>query len=108
MDLGPTNGPGAAPAESRGAQRAVAVGGKPTAGGARVEPSAPSGVNLGFGRGVDPPVPAAKYRIAAIEIVQDGEWEDPEFLQTLMKSAAAIELPAGATHEVRVNMETSR
>jgi hypothetical protein len=53
-------------------------------------------------------LPAAKYRIAAVEIVQDGEWEDPEFLQTLMKSAAAIELPAGATHEVGVNMEASR
>ena len=53
-------------------------------------------------------LPAAKYRIAAVEIVQDGEWEDPEFLQSLMKSAAAIELPAGATHEVRVNLEPSR
>ena len=53
-------------------------------------------------------LPAAKYRIAAVEIVQDGEWEDPEFLQSLMKSAAAIELMAGATQEVRVSLEPSR
>ena len=53
-------------------------------------------------------LPAAKYRIAAVEIVQDGEWEDPEFLQTLLKSAVAIELTAGATQDVRVNVESSR
>ena len=53
-------------------------------------------------------LPAAKYRIAAVEILQDGEWEDPEFLQTLVKSASAIELTPGATLEVRVNLESSR
>jgi protocatechuate 3,4-dioxygenase beta subunit len=45
---------------------------------------------------------AGVYRVAARDVVIDGQWEDPEFLQSLVKDAVRIELAEGASETVKL------
>jgi len=49
--------------------------------------------------------PPGLYRIAARSDVVEGQWEDPEFLETLRRDAARIELAAGASETVKLTLE---
>lgn len=48
------------------------------------------------------------YRVAAREGVTDGQWEDPEFLQTLRKDAVPIELAARADETLKLTLGPPR
>ena len=45
-------------------------------------------------------LPAGAYRAIARDVVIDGQWEDPEFLQGLVRDAVRIELAEGASQTV--------
>lgn len=53
-------------------------------------------------------LPAGVYRAIAREIVIDGQWEDPEFLQSLVKDAVRIELAEGASEIVKLTAGSPR
>jgi hypothetical protein len=53
-------------------------------------------------------LPAAVYRAIAREAVTDGQWEDSEFLQSLLKEAVRIELIEGASETVKLVVEAAR
>jgi hypothetical protein len=53
-------------------------------------------------------LPAAVYRAIARDIVIDGQWEDPEFLQSLLKDAVRVELPEGASEVVKLTVGAPR
>ena len=48
------------------------------------------------------------YRIAAREAVTDGQWEDPEFLQALLKDAARLELAARGDETIKLTVGPPR
>ena len=47
-------------------------------------------------------LPAGVYRAIAREVVIDGQWEDPEFLQGLVKDAVRVELTDGGSETVKL------
>ena len=53
-------------------------------------------------------LPAATYRVAALDFVIEGQWEDQEFLRGLHKTAARIQLEEGATGTLKVTVEEAR
>jgi Carboxypeptidase regulatory-like domain len=53
-------------------------------------------------------LPAGIYRVIARDGVTAGQWEDPEFLQTLIKDAARIELAEGQSESITLTVETVR
>ncbi|HJR58449.1 MAG TPA: carboxypeptidase-like regulatory domain-containing protein [Vicinamibacterales bacterium] len=53
-------------------------------------------------------LPAGVYRAIARDLVLEGQWEDPAFLQDLMKAAARIELAEGAVETVKLRVERDR
>ena len=48
------------------------------------------------------------YRVAAREAVTDGQWEDPEFLQALLKDAVRVELAARADETLKLTVGPPR
>jgi hypothetical protein len=60
------------------------------------------------GRFVLHALPPATYRVAARDFIVDGQWEDPEFLQSIMRDAIRVELAEGATKDVKIVLEVSR
>jgi hypothetical protein len=52
-------------------------------------------------------LPAAAYRVAALDFVIEGQWEDQEFLRGL-KTAARLQLAEGATEKLEVTVEEAR
>jgi hypothetical protein len=50
-------------------------------------------------------LPPGSYRAIAKEFVADGQWEDPEFLQSLSPDAARVELREGAPETLTLKME---
>jgi protocatechuate 3,4-dioxygenase beta subunit len=53
-------------------------------------------------------LPAAVYRAIAKDAVLDGQWEDPEFLRSLARSSARIEITEGTTASVALTLEATR
>jgi protocatechuate 3,4-dioxygenase beta subunit len=48
------------------------------------------------------------YRIAARDFIPDGQWEDADFLQSLMREAMRVELKADATETVKLTVGEGR
>ena len=48
------------------------------------------------------------YRIIARDVVIDGQWEDPEFLQSLLRDATRVELKDDATESVALTIVEAR
>jgi protocatechuate 3,4-dioxygenase beta subunit len=53
-------------------------------------------------------LPAATYRVAALDLVIEGQWEDQEFLRSLQRIASRIQLGEGATETVKVTVAEAR
>jgi hypothetical protein len=53
-------------------------------------------------------LPAGVYRAIAQDAVVDGQWEDPDFLQTVMNASTRIELAAAGSETVKLVLETRR
>lgn len=51
-------------------------------------------------------LPPGVYRAIAIDEVTDGEWEDPEFLDSLARRATKIELAEGASETITLTQES--
>ena len=50
-------------------------------------------------------LPPAAYRVVARDFVLEGQWEDPEFLESLLKEAARLELAEGASEAIKLTLE---
>jgi hypothetical protein len=50
-------------------------------------------------------LPSGAYRAAAREFVADGQWEDPEFLTSLLATAVRFELVEGAQETIKLRVE---
>ena len=46
--------------------------------------------------------PAGEYLLAAVEVVEQGEWYDPRFLQRLRPGALRVSLAAGEVTELNL------
>ena len=53
-------------------------------------------------------MPPGVYRIIAREYVADGQWEATDFLQSLLRDAARVELAEGATESVTLTIAEAR
>jgi protocatechuate 3,4-dioxygenase beta subunit len=53
-------------------------------------------------------LPAATYRVAALDFVVEGQWEDQEFLRSLHGSASRVQLGGGTTETVKVTVAEAR
>src|SRR6185436_11249400 len=53
-------------------------------------------------------LPGGVYRVIARDGVTAGQWEDGEFLQTLIKEAARIELADGQSGSITLTVEVMR
>jgi hypothetical protein len=53
-------------------------------------------------------LPPGGYRLIARDVVMDGQWEDPEFLRSLLKESVRVELAASAVETIRLTMEEGR
>jgi hypothetical protein len=53
-------------------------------------------------------LPPGGYRLIARDVVMDGQWEDPEFLRSLLKESVRVELAASAVETIRLTMEQGR
>jgi hypothetical protein len=51
-------------------------------------------------------LPPGVYRAIARDVVGEGQWEDPEFLQTLLRDASRVELPASASGTIALTLTT--
>lgn len=60
------------------------------------------------GRFSIPRLPPGLYRIIAAATVMEGEWEDREFLQSLERKAARIELSEGLVETVKLTLAEDR
>ena len=53
-------------------------------------------------------LPAAVYRITALDFVVEGQWEDQEFLRNLQSAASRVQLGEDATETVKVKVAEAR
>ena len=53
-------------------------------------------------------VPPGIYRVIAREFLTDGQWEDPEFLQSLLRDATRVELKEEGTEPVTLTLGVVR
>jgi hypothetical protein len=53
-------------------------------------------------------LPSGAYRVIARDLVLEGQWEDPAFLQGLVKRAVRVELGEGAVETVQLRLEKER
>ncbi len=60
------------------------------------------------GRFVVHGLPGAVYRVIAKEMVIDGQWEDPEYLQSLLRDAMRVEVAEGSKQEIKLTGEVGR
>ena len=60
------------------------------------------------GRFIVSGLPAAAYRVTALDFVIEGQWEDQEFLRNLHRVASRVQLGEGATETVKVNVAEVR
>ena len=49
-------------------------------------------------------LPAGEYLLAAVEVVQQGEWFDPRFLARLRPGAASLSIDAGESQELNLTL----
>ncbi|MEI6669142.1 MAG: carboxypeptidase-like regulatory domain-containing protein [Acidobacteriota bacterium] len=61
-----------------------------------------------LGRFVIAGLPAGTYRVAARDEVADGQWEDPEFLDSLIEISMKVELTGGASDSVTLTVDRAR
>ena len=54
------------------------------------------------GRFSVPGLPPGRYRVAAVPLVTEGQWEDPAFLQSLERASLRIELNEGMVETVKL------
>jgi hypothetical protein len=50
-------------------------------------------------------LPAGSYRVAVRDFVAEGQWEDPEFLATLLATSTRVEVTAGAEAAAKLTLE---
>jgi protocatechuate 3,4-dioxygenase beta subunit len=48
------------------------------------------------------------YRVTARDLVLDGQWEDPEFLRSLLRESVRVELAESAAETITLTMEEGR
>lgn len=60
------------------------------------------------GRFVLEGLPTAVYRVVVKEMVIDGQWEDPEYLQSLLRDARPVEVEEGSRQEIKLIGEAAR
>jgi hypothetical protein len=53
-------------------------------------------------------LPSGAYRVIARDLVLEGQWEHPAFLQGLVKRAVRVELGEGAVETVQLRLEKER
>ena len=53
-------------------------------------------------------LPSGTYRVVAREEVLDGQWEDPDFLESLLKDAARVTLAEAASDTIKLRVELTR
>jgi carboxypeptidase family protein len=53
-------------------------------------------------------LPPGVYRVVAREFVIEGEWEDPEFLQGVMRDAIRLELAEAASETIKLRLAEAR
>ena len=53
-------------------------------------------------------LPAGVYRVIAREFVVEGQWEDAEFLQSLLRDATRVELAEGMTEKVSLTIREAK
>jgi len=49
-------------------------------------------------------LPPGDYLIAAIDYVQDGQWNDPEYLESLRRDSQRLTLSEGASQSIALKM----
>ena len=49
-------------------------------------------------------LPAGEYLMAAVDVVEQGEWHDPRFLQRLRPGALRVSLAAGEVTELNITL----
>jgi protocatechuate 3,4-dioxygenase beta subunit len=60
------------------------------------------------GRFVVHGLPAAVYRVVARDMVLEGQPEDPEYLQSVMRDAVRVEVAEGSRQEIKLTVEAAR
>ena len=60
------------------------------------------------GRFVVHGLPAAVYRVVARDMVLEGQPDDPEFLQSVMRDAVRVEVAEGSRQETKLTVEAAR
>jgi hypothetical protein len=53
-------------------------------------------------------LPPGTYRVIARDFVAEGQWEDPEFLQSLLRDAARVELKDGVSESLTLTVVEAR
>jgi hypothetical protein len=53
-------------------------------------------------------LPLGNYRIGAREFVAEGQWEDPEFLTALLRTAASITLAEAGSETITLRVEAQQ
>ncbi|MEX1130088.1 MAG: carboxypeptidase-like regulatory domain-containing protein [Vicinamibacterales bacterium] len=53
-------------------------------------------------------LPAGAYRLIARDLVMDGQWDDPEFLRSLLQESVRVDLAASGMETVRLTMGEGR
>ncbi len=53
-------------------------------------------------------LPAGRYRLVACEEVADGQWEDPDFLDSLLNGSAKVELAGAASKTITLTVDIAR
>jgi hypothetical protein len=53
-------------------------------------------------------LPADDYLVLALEYVEDGAWNDPEYLESLREQAQSVTLPESGTLQVSLKLQGSR
>jgi hypothetical protein len=49
-------------------------------------------------------LPAGSYRVAVRDFVAEGQWEEPEFLATLLATSTRVDVTAGAEAAVKLTL----
>jgi hypothetical protein len=53
-------------------------------------------------------LPPGRYRIAAVPLVMEGQWEDPAYLQSQERGSTRIELSEGIVETVKLTAGAAR
>ena len=53
-------------------------------------------------------LPPGDYRVSVVEVVQEGEWFDPRFLDDLRQRSVPIRLRAGESESLNLELDPPR